>query len=960
MRHVRPDEAATGVLRADIHTDIVALVKMYQGVGTVTPSDDYEFVIWLHIEMAKRMFKNPVMSDLATFVAWRRLYGTPHASRMVEAWIEEQNEYKYQRQCIDTFMSWSPVAPAARRLAWLGQKRPLRVRYYGPIGTSGYARACANVMDCLMDRSDLDVEFVPYTIQTFCTDSPDRATLRARSAVRASTATAVDVVMIHSIPDLWIQIVRAERAMNASVLTIGMTVWETDRLPFEWSAHMRWVDRVVFPNEWNTGVAMIDLPGLDATCLYHPVITPPSVSPTLLPCHNAIPHGAFVIYTINEFSGRKGIDALIRTYMEAFTGNDSVLLILKTGGAVAQHVAQAYIDRLASARRDPPAILLQYGTWTDAEIAALHSAGHCYVSLTKAEGQGLGACEAAAVGNRVIMTRYGAQTEYLKDAGVDWVRYSLGPASFCSAFDDGHDACRDLPSCRFFPTFLPTAQQWAVPDEHHAAQLLRRAYLERDTWTPLRTDWRRLFTPKAVGAAFAAFFHDTVDTRRARPFPTGLPDPFDQPERFFAPQRDTLPMAMTTGPRVTRPRPRVTIIGCSGSGNVGDDLYRAMFEAYLGRDADLSVCSTQSFVGPDGAERGLDEYREGMNLPVDYVVIGGGGLMNDGELSSSIFSVYLPYCTARKIPVALVSVGFGYPCIDGLTITMSAAGRALWGRLLSVADLVTVRSMADRDLVLDLIPRSRRHLVRIYPDLVYGCGTVYPPRATSAVPAGPYVVFCPTTTISVAKRDVAVLVRQQLDRAGATTLVFLALGGIDDPTVYPSPFVLAELERVREMFTDMTLIVYTGRRPNTTQPQTLARCVDLVRSAAVVVTGRYHGVVLATAFGIPCVTGITSLVKIVEERNSILDRTTWMGHITDLCHHIHASVCAGQSSNLEWDEDQRNTGIVDLATQDTTTDTVEYLQGLTTRDIWTRRRAMLTRQCVPSHRTCEPWRVTIV
>jgi glycosyltransferase involved in cell wall biosynthesis len=971
MRHVRQDELESGVLAPGAVVEAAAcrLIKHYQGVRVEPPCDDEEvngFVASVFDAHSRRLYKNPLVTDMVHFLAWRQLYGTVRAAAMVDAWISEQNEHKYQRQCLETFFSWPRTASQGKKT----NRGAMRVRYYGPIGTTGYARACADIVDCLLDRRDIDLEFLPLTVQHFHATNPDPATLRLRSAVRTKDVYSpptcrVDVVLIHSIPDMWIPVVRAERALNPAVRVVGMTVWETDHLPFEWSAHLRWVDRVVFPNEWNTAVAAIDIPGLDVSCLYHPITRPRpplAISSRL----DDIPAKTCVFYTINEFSGRKGIDALLRAYTATFTSEDSVLLVIKTHGAVSEAVARAYVARLSSTRRFPPAIRLEYGVWSEDEIAALHSLGHCYVSLTKAEGQGLGACAAAALGKRVIMTGYGAQTEYLHGiATIDWVRYTMAPAVFCSTFDDHHAACLNVPSCRFFPTFLPTAQQWARPDEEHASTLLRAAYTQwqRGDASHFPGVLDRRFGREAIAASFASFLVDTATSRRARPFPTGLSDPYDRPSRFFRPQREVIEVE-TGQMTLHRPKPRVTVVGCSGYGNVGDDLYRAMYEAYLGDDVDLTVCNTRTFVGPDGRVLPVDAYRHGMDLPVDYVVIGGGGLLNEAELTSSIFTVYLPYCTSQKVPLAVVSVGFGYPCLDGSTILISDKGRRQYTALLSMADLVTVRSIADRDLALDLIPRHRRHVVRVYPDLVFGCATVYQPGPTLMIPDAPYVILCPTTTVSTAKRDIAVLVRHSLMESRATTLVILPMEGVQRPDVYPNVFVTEEIARVRELFPDVTLVVYTGRQLESsgqTQVQTIARCIDLFRHAAGVVTGRYHGVVLARSFQVPVHTGATSLVKIVEEMDTVLDQRQWRRHLDDLCDHVHAAVCARVVENpLEWDDDRRNTCIVDLVTQGNTTATVEYTQALSNRDIWRRRRSMLTQHCVPPSRTCQPGRVTVV
>jgi glycosyltransferase involved in cell wall biosynthesis len=59
----------------------------------------------------------------------------------------------------------------------------------------------------------------------------------------------------------------------------------------------------------------------------------------------------------------------------------------------------------------------------------IHFCGDVYVSATKSEGIGLGAITASSYNKPVIITKYGAQYEYLKnDKNARFISYTLYPA----------------------------------------------------------------------------------------------------------------------------------------------------------------------------------------------------------------------------------------------------------------------------------------------------------------------------------------------------------------------------------------------------------------------------------------------------------------------------------------------------------------------------------------------------
>jgi glycosyltransferase involved in cell wall biosynthesis len=112
-----------------------------------------------------------------------------------------------------------------------------------------------------------------------------------------------------------------------------------------------------------------------------------------------------------------------------------------------------------------PKIPLYGGRWTDQQIRTLHRQCNCWVDLTRGEGFGLGQQAAAAMGNPVITTGWGAQTEVVSDTGVmrTFIDYSLVPMDTAMASLGVYQA----------------DQQWAEPSIEVMVDAMRRAAMER-------------------------------------------------------------------------------------------------------------------------------------------------------------------------------------------------------------------------------------------------------------------------------------------------------------------------------------------------------------------------------------------------------------------------------------------------------------------------------------------------
>jgi hypothetical protein len=243
------------------------------------------------------------------------------------------------------------------------------------------------------------------------------------------------------------------------------TVWETDRLPAHWRPLLDTADRVIVPTEWNRDV-------FRASGVTAPIVVVPHVVCDPVPGDGGmlldLPPELVVFYTIARWDQRKEPAAVVRAFLRAFTADDPVALVVKTTpftqypppdrwGQTSnlRGTTMLQVARLLREYPRPPLVRVEIDEWSPSRLAGLHARGDCYVSLSHGEGWGLGAFDAAAYGNPIVMTGWGGQLAYLDADSAFLVEYDLEPVR------------------HFEPRSYSPDQQWAVPRPDHAVELLQ-------------------------------------------------------------------------------------------------------------------------------------------------------------------------------------------------------------------------------------------------------------------------------------------------------------------------------------------------------------------------------------------------------------------------------------------------------------------------------------------------------
>lgn len=294
-------------------------------------------------------------------------------------------------------------------------------------------------------------------------------------------AVAHDTVVVHATPFWHDWLARQAEGRRL----VAYTTWETDRLPPERVAILNRYDAVLVPSAFNRSV-------LVASGVEPPVeVVPHALPPVALSGRAAGPAGApakpagrardrpFTCYLLATWSARKAIPDAVEAFCRAFDATDPVRLVIQSGPTdlVAARARRLGRDpggsdatwfslaRLLAGRPGAPEILLRTRHLDEAGVAALHDEGDCFLLLSRGEGWGLGAFAAAAAGNPVVVTGWGATPEYLPTGYPYLVDHDLAPARA-----DPLDLLLEA----------PPSGRWARARVDHAAELLRQVYERPD------------------------------------------------------------------------------------------------------------------------------------------------------------------------------------------------------------------------------------------------------------------------------------------------------------------------------------------------------------------------------------------------------------------------------------------------------------------------------------------------
>lgn len=222
-------------------------------------------------------------------------------------------------------------------------------------------------------------------------------------------------LIIHATPDSFphIQIGGLSYAKK-----IGVTIFETDRIPPQWVVYCNDMDEIWLPSRFNIETFSGSGVYRDKLRLVPYSIESEKYDKPFTPYQFEGEVGKFKFIYNCAFGFRKGIDLLLRAFCLEFSDKDDVSLILKmyvpSGNEQldVRSILQSYIPE----KQDNPYIGFILQKLPSDTLLSLYQSCDCYVSTDRANGWGMPCMEMMAMGKPAITIDWSGSTEFMLDS----------------------------------------------------------------------------------------------------------------------------------------------------------------------------------------------------------------------------------------------------------------------------------------------------------------------------------------------------------------------------------------------------------------------------------------------------------------------------------------------------------------------------------------------------------------
>jgi len=310
------------------------------------------------------------------------------------------------------------------------------IKYISLAETTGYGLSAAAYIRALL-QAGVPVTWHPRVmVQGRYVPATDPAQVRAALATMSSmedlfaafrAPVDYDTVVVHLTPEHW------PAAREPGKRMVGYSVWETDRLPRHWPPLLAGYDLVLTPSTFSRDVFA---PHTDSPVVVVPHLPRaewPRLDAAMLAAFRrrfGVGEDDFLFYTVNTWVLRKAMWLTLQAFLLAFEQDERVVLLIKTsshGGEEGRGwgPSRRLFDRIMANYPDPARVVFVPDELGDDDIAYLHLAGDAYVSLSRGEGFGMGAFDAAAAGTPVVMPGWGGHLDFLPAGEACLVDYEL-------------------------------------------------------------------------------------------------------------------------------------------------------------------------------------------------------------------------------------------------------------------------------------------------------------------------------------------------------------------------------------------------------------------------------------------------------------------------------------------------------------------------------------------------------
>ena len=186
------------------------------------------------------------------------------------------------------------------------------------------------------------------------------------------------------------------------------------------------------------------------------------------------PGNPFRFLHVSSVFDRKGPEFLLASFIQQFDANDNVELYIKTFPNPHNRIHQQ-LAQISRTKKNPPRVIIDENEASKETLHALYRSAHTLVLPTRGEGFNLPAAEAMALGLPVIVTGFGAHTDFCTTQTASLIPFH---------FDLSQSHLRSSNSC------------WVTPDTRALSALLKQALTDvstsAETWQQRRESGYKL------------------------------------------------------------------------------------------------------------------------------------------------------------------------------------------------------------------------------------------------------------------------------------------------------------------------------------------------------------------------------------------------------------------------------------------------------------------------------------
>ena len=240
--------------------------------------------------------------------------------------------------------------------------------------------------------------------------------------------------------------------------SISRTMLEVTRIPQNWVYRFKRLNEVWVPN--NFCFESFRDSGVNPEKLF--IVHSPADfdTSTTGPAYPLNTNKKFIFLSLFQYEARyrKGLDILLKAYIESFTPHDDICLVLKTNSTFSE------IKNEFNIRDQIPEILVLNKVLNETELDSLYRRADCFVLPSRGEGIGRPFLKVMQAGTPIVTTGWG------------------GPCDFLNRSNSYLIECKivDVQAKYYlrYPGFF--GSQWAEPDVDHLKASLQKLYLNYD------------------------------------------------------------------------------------------------------------------------------------------------------------------------------------------------------------------------------------------------------------------------------------------------------------------------------------------------------------------------------------------------------------------------------------------------------------------------------------------------